>query len=487
MADTMPVKEIRCALRKSLPATQPSLVSGSTMIPFTYMPSSHARALEPDRVLVEGMRGAGKSWWWRALADENHRKFVSEAFPEAGLNRKIEVKAGFGVPEPGKNDTFPDKDTLSKLATQFDPRQIWRTVLAQNIGFTHPYPSCAGTWSERVKWVNDSPEEYNALLNAADDRYTKDDGCFILIFDALDLLAGTWKEIRPLAKALFQFAMDITYRRSIRFKLFVRPDMMEDPEILAFPDSSKLRSQNASLEWRKVDLYALMFQCIGNDHDNGAVIRQWMANRFGAQWTEGPQQIWLIPDKLKLDETLQREVFHSIAGKYMGPGESGYKRGFPYSWLTNHLGDTNGQISPRTFAAALRSAAEKTPDTDPNPVNYKSIKQGVQGASEIRVNEIKEDYPWVKEAMEPLKKIVIPCEPDTIINRWKEQGAIERIRDNTTQKLAPLHLENGAEGVLEDLEKLKIIEELSNGRIQMPDIYRIAFGMGRRGGVKPVR
>jgi len=106
------------------------------MIPFTYMPSSHARALEPDRVLVEGMRGAGKSWWWRALADENHRKFVSEAFPEAGLNRKIEVKAGFGVPEPGKNDTFPDKDTLSKLATQFDPRQIWRTVLAQNIGFT---------------------------------------------------------------------------------------------------------------------------------------------------------------------------------------------------------------------------------------------------------------------------------------------------------------------------------------------------------------
>ncbi len=33
----------------------------------------------------------------------------------------------------------------------------------------------------------------------------------------------------------------------------------------------------------------------------------------------------------------------------------------------------------------------------------------------------------------------------------------------------------------------KSISYLSDGRIQMPDVYRIAFRFGRRGGVKPLR
>ena len=32
-----------------------------------------------------------------------------------------------------------------------------------------------------------------------------------------------------------------------------------------------------------------------------------------------------------------------------------------------------------------------------------------------------------------------------------------------------------------------MIQRLSDGRIQMPDVYRIAFGLGRRGGVKPLK
>lgn len=31
---------------------------------FTYVPPTHARALDLDATLVEGMRGAGKSFWW---------------------------------------------------------------------------------------------------------------------------------------------------------------------------------------------------------------------------------------------------------------------------------------------------------------------------------------------------------------------------------------------------------------------------------------
>jgi hypothetical protein len=34
---------------------------------------------------------------------------------------------------------------------------------------------------------------------------------------------------------------------------------------------------------------------------------------------------------------------------------------------------------------------------------------------------------------------------------------------------------------------LGVIQRMEDGRIQMPDVYRIAFGFGRRGGVKPLK
>ena len=53
-------------------------------------------------------------------------------------------------------------------------------------------------------------------------------------------------------------------------------------------------------------------------------------------------------------------------------------------------------------------------------------------------------------------------------------------------RLPPAHIEQGAEGVLEDLTGLDLVERISDGRVNLPDVYRVGFGMGRRGGVKPV-
>ena len=61
------------------------------------------------------------------------------------------------------------------------------------------------------------------------------------------------------------------------------------------------------------------------------------------------------------------------------------------------------------------------------------------------------------------------------------------------ERIAPIelvrgqHLELGANGILRDLELLGIVQRLVDQRIQMPDVYRIAFGLGRRGGVKPLK
>jgi hypothetical protein len=37
------------------------------------------------------------------------------------------------------------------------------------------------------------------------------------------------------------------------------------------------------------------------------------------------------------------------------------------------------------------------------------------------------------------------------------------------------------------MEEIGVMQRLPDGRIQMPDVYRIAFGLGRRGGVKALK
>jgi hypothetical protein len=300
----------------------------------------------------------------------------------------------------------------------------------------------------------------------------------------LDLLADKWSDIRPIAKALFQFALDLRSYRSVRLKLFVRSDMIDDQEVFNFPDSSKLKAKKVSLEWSKADLYALMFQCIGNNPDCGSQIREWLQKSYKLEWEPSKGSAWIIPQSLRFEEEKQKEIFHAISGPHMG---SGRKRGFPYTWLPNHLGDAREQVSPRSFSAALKHAAENTPPEYEFPLHYNAIKKGVQKASEIRVDEVQEDYPWIRNVMNPIKGLVVPCEKKEITSRWKTRKTIDEIKSQEHKRLPPRHLDSGPDGILQDLETLKLIQEMDDGRIQMPDVYRIAFGLGRKGGVKPVR
>ena len=45
--------------------------------------------------------------------------------------------------------------------------------------------------------------------------------------------------------------------------------------------------------------------------------------------------------------------------------------------------------------------------------------------------------------------------------------------------------EQGFRGVTSYLEQLGLITVMGNGRLNMPDLYRVGFRLGRRGGIKP--
>lgn len=486
------------AIRNAIISSLPNNDDSNPEPRFTYVPPSHAKALNPEHTIVEGMRGAGKSHWWNALVSPGHRAYLEDAFPEAKISENIVISLGYGTQASrGAAQNWPSKDVLQGLITNegLEARYIWKTILAICAELKLPKKVTTGKWKDKVTWVKNNPEDFDELLNKKDLELFKAGKTLLVIFDALDRLADDWSEIRPLAKALFQLSLDIRSTRSIRFKIFVRPDMLEDNAILAFPDSSKLVARKVTLNWQRADLYALFFQCLSNCPNVGSHFRSVCTSKFDIRWKpKVANGIWVLPSELRRDDDLQKLVFHSITGPAMAGGSHGHKRGFPYTWLPNHLIDGKDQVSPRSFSAALRNAAEfENPNNWPYALHFNGIKKGVQEASRIRVWEMtNEDYPWVADVMKPLAGVTVPCINSDIFALWDRNRVLENISsssysNNKIVKLLPPSLEEGRKGVLNDLVNLGIMAFIWDGRIQMPDVYRISFGLGRRGGVKPLK
>jgi hypothetical protein len=481
---------IRQGLRAVTRAQDQASGTASSAPAQIYVPPSHARALDPNATIVEGIRGAGKSFWCAQLASSAHFDFVVNAFPEANLGPKIKMVRGFGL-GPGE---APSPRVLASLVSMFPADSIWRAVLAVHAGFPGAFAQFT-QWQERVQWVHSNPEQFDVLLDEADRGLFERGETLVVLFDALDRLASEWAGVVPLARSLLQIALEVRGTRRIRFKVFVRPDMLENAGIVSFPDFSKLVAGKASLEWRRADLYALLYQALANAgaapgvDDAGGAFRSAVEAVTSLQ-TEQRAQAWTLPSRLRTDERLQERLFESMAGPAMGANT---KRGKPYSWLVNHLLDGLNQVSPRSFFAALHEAAIGTDEVFPLPLDYRAIQVGVQKASRIRVAEVEEDYAWVKTVMEPLRTaITVPCVVQDFDRIWTEVDVFTRVQGRPEGSdfegtLPPFGLSRKTAGLLDDLEKIGLIHRLKDGRIQMPDVYRIAFGLGRRGGVKPLQ
>lgn len=479
-------KAVREGIRETAAALYEAQASLDRRAAFTYVPPSHARALDPDATLVEGIRGAGKSFWFALLASSKHLEFVKLNFPEAHLPEGIKVAQGFG--SGISISRAPDAETLSALAESFRARSIWRAVVAHQAGIGGPFAS-QENWPQRVRWVQENPEEFAAEIEKVDHFLAKEGQTLLILFDALDRMADDWDHIRTLAKGLLQVALDMRSTKAIRCKVYVRPDLLQDSAVTSFPDYAKLLATKAALIWHRADLYALLYQCLGNAHGSTQFLAL-VRNVVGTSLTSSKSNDWTVPPILRRDEIYQEKLFESIAGTAMG---SSTKRGKPYTWLVNHLQDGINQVSPRSFYAALGKAAEETSDDFLLALDYRGIQRGVQEASKIRVQEIVEDYPWVRDVMAPLQgSLTVPCDRREIVSVWEHEGTLQKLqvqlkRDGAAVKLPPQNILQGAPGILVDLEALGLVQRLERGRIQMPDVYRVAFGFGRRGGVKPLR
>ena len=452
-----------------------------------YLPRSHLKALHPDNLLVTGMRGAGKTFWWGALQNGAVRDLVGQQSVRSSMGESTEVRTGFGVrPAP---DEYPGKDVLKTLMLDgVEPRSIWRTVHAwQLAGAAHELRKLR-SWPDRVAFVDRNPEVIDRLFHERDAEFDRRGVYLMILFDALDRCADDWKEMYRAIRGLLQTALDMRAYRRLRVKVFLRSDQVDESRIADFPDASKVLASAVELSWPRRELYGLLWHFLAHGR-HGERFRSFLTPHDWSVLRAGDQSVFSAPRTI-FKEDDQRGKFHDIAGKWMGRGP---KRGFPYTWIPNHLADTEGRVSPRSFLAALRRAVEDTRDEHPEhryALHYESIKRGVREASRIRVSEMREDYPWIDRVLTPLAGRVVPCPFDEIAERWRSEGVLDRLREEAEQdevKLPPRHVEQGPDGVRTDLESLGVFLRLRDGRVNIPDVFRVGYGLGRRGGVRPIR
>lgn len=452
-----------------------------------YVPLGHQRALSLDATLVIGMRGAGKSLWTAVLQSEQHRRFVAALANVKSLERTT-VRVGFGLDE--SNTRFPNATTLAALQEDgVDPAVIWKTVVLVNArAATSPSPMPSVDWAKAVALTVSKPQAADSELSKLDSELASAGRVLLVVFDALDRLGTGWPEVRPLLTGALRFALACRSRRAIRLKFFLRPDMEEDAEIWKFPDSSKLRHGKVELEWRTVDLYALALTYLANDPESGAAFRREAAQFTSARWakTDG---IYPVPRALLDDEAALRAIIEGIAGPWMGISK---KRGFTYTWIPTHLADAVGRMSPRSLLLALKRAAEASEERFADhayALHFQAIQEGVAAASLIRIEEIKEDYPWVEPLLEAARGISVPCLPSDLTDLWTSDQ-LDEVR-TAGAKLAPrrfttdINRKNTKPALVDDLVELAVLYRTEDSRLNMPDIFRVGFGIKRKGGVKP--
>lgn len=479
-------EKIRSAIASSIPAST-SAHGQTPELKNLYVPLRHTQALSPDHPLVVGIRGAGKSVWWSALQSDDHRNLVSKSIPDALLNQIGKVSAGFGEsPQP---EDFPDKRTIGKILSDGYPAsQIWRAIIAWHtfLKSTASSRNKLESWIDRVKWLDQNPEKVSTGFYQYDQELIKKSSIHLILFDALDRAADDWGSLQKLLKGLLEILLEFRTYKYIRAKAFVRPDMLDDPAVTAFRDSSKITANRVELRWEKLDLYSLLWQRLGNASLGGADFRKLCKSLGSKEWKQ-VAGTWVVPIPLRDDVHLQRETFHRITGEWMGTDQ---RRGFPYTWLPNHLADAAEQVSPRSFLSAIRVANEQPVHTNwKYALHYEAIKTGVQEASRIRVDEVREDFFWISDLMEPLKGLVIPCEFEEIVFRWTKEKVLNNLSSKIKRnsELEPKHFTDGHVGLMRDLLELRIFSKMNDDRINMPDVYRIGFGLGRKGGVKPIK
>ena len=123
-------------------------------------------------------------------------------------------------------------------------------------------------------------------------------------------------------------------------------------------------------------------------------------------------------------------------------------------------------------------------------ISAEGIRHGLREASRARVNQLELEFPWVKRVLVPLSRLQVPCTASVIRDRWEEIETIPAIfqraeRDEFLPPFDPKAEGSSDERLIATLVRIGILTVRADGRFDMPDLFRVAARLLKKGGVAP--
>ena len=498
------------AIRAAIEACLPADPSASLQAQQLFLPWPHRKALKLDCSLVIGARGVGKTAWARALL-ANQGDQPSAALPTEIFPYPLTVVAGFSDQAQASH---PSGGTFAELMRdQDDPDSLWLAVLLRALGSDSTPTLPIESWAATFDWVRGHHEEAWAMLRQADQALLQENRDLLLVFDALDRVSpdGDWLKVSAAIQALLRLVLELKGFKRLHGKVFLRTDQYTRGNFTDLPDIAKIRATRVELLWSLTDLHGLLWQCLCNGTPSEArkyfrslCIKELALHPFiiveaaAPFWSQDGDEVgqnidashrWELPIGVHENEPIQRALFQKLAGPWMGRDS---RRGVPYTWIVNHLADSQGQATPRSFLTAIRKAAEESRhryrDAE-HPLFYDGLKLGVQAASVNRIEELEEDYPWLPTIMKPFaNRASVPMTEAVFDQELSEAfGLIPADVPGLLERLPKELRSQGVHGLITYLCQLGLLTQMKDERLNMPDIYRIGFKLGRKGGIKPAQ
>lgn len=448
-----------------------------------YAPDAHAAALDIGAPVVLGARGTGKSFWAGVLGQDDLRGAADQAYPRLGLAR-LRVQFGYtGIEGP----TGVGRDKLDAClppdATNADARAFfWATVLRALAG-------AAGTEVpdlHELMSVGHDIKERERRLSVADAERQQSRQTLLIIYDALDTVATTWPRRHLLTQALLEVVWAMRAYRTIRLKLFLRPDQIED-DSLQFVELPKLRTGAVHLTWSGLDLYGLLFARLTMGE-----ARKPFGDLLTSLSYREPTRDQLLRRQWPLSDSErdQRKLMTALAGPYMGDGEYAYKKGDTYDWPLKHLSDAFEEVTPRSFLGLMIAAAKHGPSPAERALTSAGIQHGLRAASKTRVDQLHQEFPWIKGVLTPLAGLLLPQDESKVHLVWKKAKTLQAALDDSKLKgyLPPVEPSrtNHERELYAAMEKIGVMLRRKDGRIDMPDLFRVAAKLLKKGGTAPL-
>lgn len=448
-----------------------------------FAPALHSSAIDPSVPIVVGSRGAGKSFWSGALGQDDTRAAIALAYPKLGLDR-FSVAFGFTGAVGGPDglsvetlDSVVPPDAKLALARTF----WWAAILLAAARAAGEKPRIAPLMA-----IAKDIEKREDLLAERQQALRSNGKRLLIVFDALDAISTEWPRRRMLTEALFEVAWAMRAYRDMKLKIFIRPDQLDD-DVLQFVELPKLRTGAVRLTWNGADLYGLLFSRLALS--SGDAFKGLLRKLGLSQPTR--EQVLQRSWGLAYDADVQGKAMELIAGPFMGPGPNGYKKGKTYDWPLKHLGDAFDEVTPRSFLGLMIAAAKRGAPPPDRVISPDGIRHGLREASKTRVDQLQLEFPWIKGVLAPMSGLLLPQNEKVVFNVWREAGTLKALIADAKRRqyLPPFDVQDQdprEADIFEALRRIGVMFRRRDERIDMPDLFRVAAKLLKKGGTAPL-